>query len=386
MQAFKLYYKIILRGAIYSLLMYFTVFCVFAILFNSLNNPQDKMNFSLYKTPTAIINQDNTDFSKDLSEYIKKNSKYVDLKSEDEITDSLFFRETEVAIIIPEGFSKSFLKGGNAELTYRAVPDSTSSQFMTMMIDSYLNTFKFYSEGNPNLSYSDIQKNVLTDLGKKAEIKTMGKASVNNLSHSNYFFNFSGYAFLGMLIFGISMIMSTINKLEIRRRNNCSPKKSLSFSVELILGNLTLSLIVWALFLIISMILYPSEMLCMNGIMYALNSLCFILVAMSISFLTGNITNKTAITALTNVISLGGAFLGGCFVPQSLLSSSVLKFAVVNPVFWFVKANDIIGNTSEFTGSINSDIFSYMGIQLCFALAFIAISLVYTKYKKTSTT
>ena len=126
-------------------------------------------------------------------------------------------------------------------------------------------------------------------------------------------------------------------------------------------------------------------MLSQGGLLYALNSLVFVIIALSIGFLLGNICDSKIISPISTVISLGCAFLGGSFVPQEVLGENVLKIARIIPSYWFVKANDTIAETGVFTSGALKEIFGYMGIQLCFAAAFLAVALVVIKRKRTAT-
>ena len=86
---------------------------------------------------------------------------------------------------------------------------------------------------------------------------------------------------------------------------------------------------------------------------------------------------------MINVIALGTCFLGGSFVPQEFLSESVKVTAIVNPVYWFVKANNIINSISSYTFKNLKTAFVCMGIEIIFALVFLSITLIIVKHKRT---
>ena len=385
MHTFKLYFKIISRGLIWSFLMYFGIFSLFAVIFNNTGGREKSYEFSLYKCDTAVINYDDSKLSDSLEEYIKERSSVNDnIKSKEDIKDAIFFRQIDIAIIIPENFSEDFLNGKNPELKTEAVPDSPSSHLMSLMMNSYLNTYKLYYEGNSGFSEDEIISHVKTDLSKESEMNILNESSKGNLSGVNFFFNFSAYVFLAVLILCISSIMAIFNELNLRRRCICSPTKEIRLSTEYFAGNLVISLAVWFIFCVYAAILYPEQMLSQGGLLYALNSLAFVMIALSLGFLLGNICSPKIINPISTVISLGCAFLGGSFVPQELLGENVLKIARMIPSYWFVRANDTIAETGVFTSDALKEIFGYMGIQLCFAAAFLAAALVIIKRKRTA--
>ena len=71
-----------------------------------------------------------------------------------------------------------------------------------------------------------------------------------------------------------------------------------------------------------------SELISVNGLLWSVNMLIIAVVGLSMSFLIGSLVkNRSAQSAVANTVGLGLAFLSGCFVPQSLLSNSVLSVA-----------------------------------------------------------
>ncbi|HNZ63166.1 MAG TPA: ABC transporter permease [Bacillota bacterium] len=69
---------------------------------------------------------------------------------------------------------------------------------------------------------------------------------------------------------------------------------------------------------------------------FAVFSIC----VLAMSFLLANITrSRAAITAISSVLSLGLAFLSGAFVPQELVSDTVLNMSKAFPLYYFIHAN-----------------------------------------------
>jgi ABC-2 type transport system permease protein len=79
---------------------------------------------------------------------------------------------------------------------------------------------------------------------------------------------------------------------------------------------------------------------------------------------------------------LGTSFISGVFVPQELLSDTVLRVASFTPNYWFVKSNITISGLDNITAKTVTPIFYNMLIVLGFAVAALAIALVITKQKR----
>jgi hypothetical protein len=72
----------------------------------------------------------------------------------------------------------------------------------------------------------------------------------------------------------------------------------------------------------------------------ALNYSAYVLCVLSIGNIVMNLTrNRAAISAISTVFSLGLSFISGAFVPQELVSESVLNVSKVFPMYYFIRAN-----------------------------------------------
>ena len=100
------------------------------------------------------------------------------------------------------------------------------------------------------------------------------------------------------------------------------------------------------------------------------------------SFIVGVLVEKeTIVSAVTNVISLGMCFVCGVFVSMSMLSEGVRKAAHFLPVYWYETVNEIIGNNVQFTAAQSAAVWGGIGIQVIFAVFFLSVGLVASKYK-----
>ncbi len=72
----------------------------------------------------------------------------------------------------------------------------------------------------------------------------------------------------------------------------------------------------------------------------AVNYFAFALCVLAIGHIVANLTrNRAAISAISTVISLGLSFISGAFLPQELVSESVLKVSKAFPMYYFIRAN-----------------------------------------------
>ena len=150
------------------------------------------------------------------------------------------------------------------------------------------------------------------------------------------------------------MIMVSFNEEKIKRRNLVSPVSYKSMNRQLMLGNYTVGLAIWLLYVGFSFILYKDAMLTMNGLFLVLNSLVLMIFIQAFSFMIAKFTsNREILSGVGNLFGMGSSFICGAFVPQSMLSPFVLSLAKFLPSYWFIKANNEIIKLTDFSfGSI----------------------------------
>jgi len=387
MQVYKAFFKIISKN-LSQIIIYFVVFISIIIILSNSNPNSVSTDFTEAKVNIAFINYDTGSKIVDgLRTHITQNANIIDIPDDTQnLQDALFFREVEYILRIPKGFTERLLSGSPMQIEKTIVPNSTSGIYIDNIINKYLNTVRLYNSSIEGLTEEELISYVENDLSKKTEVNV--KASVDDTSvieKRTYFFNYMAYVLFSVLILGISSVMMVFNNTDLKRRNLCSPVKLRDMNFQLILGNLSYAVISWFVLILVSFIMFGKYMFTTQGLLLLLNSFIFTLAALSISFLIGNsIKSKNAISAASNVFSLGSCFISGVFVPQSLMSDTVLKIASFTPSYWFVKSNNIISSLDNINFANLIPVFINMIIVIGFAVAVLAVSLVVIKQKRIS--
>jgi ABC-2 type transport system permease protein len=385
MQVFKLCLQVFKKN-IPVMMIYFGVFLAVSVLVASATRTNVEQGFRQSKSAIAIISEDQSPLIEGLKESLSNVTTLVDLPDENSaIQDALFFRKVEYVLRIPAGFTESFMKGEEVYLEKTTIPNSVDAIYMNLHIDQYLRIAKIYLlEGDVELL--TLKKNILKDMALTAEVELAESDDAGNKQPTSiFFYNYMGYGIFSVLILGISTILLVFNKTDIRRRNSCSPIKVSSMNIQLLVANVVFSLISWAIFVGVCMILNPAFIFTVSNGLLLLNSLVFTLCATSISFFIGMLVkHREAISAISNVVALGSSFISGVFVPQELLSSFVLKLASFTPTYWYIRGNNLIGQASRLNEGHLRSLFGYMGVVLGFTIAFVALALVVGKQKQLS--
>ncbi len=383
MTVFSAYFKIIRRN-IGTLIIYVFVFIgVSMIITGELRNRSNAV-FAETRTNIAVINQDGGQaLAAGLADYLGKNARLVAVNDSDQaIQDALFYGNIEYGLRIPAGFSESLLSGKNdVPLQKVAASQVDTSVSMDLLVQRYLHLARLHAQGRPSVSPEDIVSAVSKDVEQRADVKMNLYGSSTQTNDLSHYFRYLAYCILAIMILGVTSFMITLNDADLSNRNLCSPVRPLQMNLQLVLGNGTFALVVWAFCCAVSFLVYGSLPGNIGTLLLCVNALVITLVALSIAFLAGKFIRDHGVqSAVANIASLGLSFLSGVFVDQALLGEGVLRIMRFQPVYWYVKAVDDIRNLTDFSFSSVSGVINAMLIQLGFAVAIFLVALALSKH------
>ncbi len=183
---------------------------------------------------------------------------------------------------------------------------------------------------------------------------------------------FSSLAYILLLISTtlVPLINQSFSETAIRARSTLAPYPARSRAVEMMLGS---GLVVFGTATVLLLVSLPVTGQTLRPAGLLLNLLVFTLAVLTLSHLLSSlIRKKTAITAVSTVLSLGMAFLSGAFIPQPVMGQVPLILARGFPLYYFIHANHQLGSLSGMTADLL--------IQLAFALSFFLVSLLIQRY------
>lgn len=386
MPVFKAYFKV-LRKALPGMLLYLAVYMALSVFF-TLAAPAASEQFQPARLRVAVINRDDdSPLAAGLTAYLAGTHQLVSYPDDPEqLQDALFYRDLEYIVIIPDGFEAGYLVGNDIALQTVVVPGSTSSHYVDLQIDKYLNTLKLHQQFGRHHSWAELQAAVEKDLANKTPVTVHNASGAADKPGFVYYFGYLAYSLVAIVMLGVSTIMLAFNKPDVQNRMSCGPLAVRKINLQLAAGHAIFALCTWAVMMLLGCALYGSSMLSSELFgWFAANSLVFTAVCVSIGLLVGSlIKNHNAQNAAVNVITLGMSFVCGVFVPQSMLTPSVLAFAKFLPSYWYVRAHDTISATLVLPMADKGPIYGPILIQLGFAAAIFAVTLFLSKERRVS--
>ena len=322
MTVYKTFFKVVNK---YKFLI--IIYTAMLILFAGFNmqTSQNSTNFVAEKPDVLIINNDKEQkLSKNLVEYIEKNSNIVDIENDEEArNDALFYRDVSYIIYIPENYSKDFLNGLNPEINIKSAGDAGSS-YAEMMLTRYIKVANIYQKELQN--EDELIKTINETLEKEAETEITSKLDTDNLTRAAFYYNFMNYSILAGCVYVICIIISSFREEKIRKRTVISSMNYKKFNRQLLVSNGALAFILWLLYVVLSFILIGDIMFTTHGLILIANSFIFSVCSLTIAFLIANlINNKNAINGIINVVALRFKLFMWCFCASRMVARHYIK-------------------------------------------------------------
>lgn len=377
MTVFKTFLKVLNKYKVPVIL--YTILLVFFGGFN-LSTNDTSTNFVESKPDILIINNDeNLGITKNLIEYMERNSNIVDINNnEDAINDAVFYRDVNYVIYIPKNYRVDYLNGLDPAIEIKSTGDYLSS-VASMTLNRYLKISNIYRSNDEELMIKEIN----STLELETEVIVTSKLDTNQLSKSTFYYNFMNYNILAGSVYVICMVLSSFRLQTVHKRTVISSMDYKKYNRQLLLSNSLLLFVLWIIYVLLSIILIGEVMLSIHGLIYIINSLVFSIVALTLAFLISNlVNNKDAINGIINVVALGSSFLCGAFVPMEFLPNAVVSIAHVLPSYWYIKSNEIIKNLEVINFESLKPIIINMGVMLVFALIFVILANIISNKKR----
>ena len=379
MTVFKAFWKVIkkYKGTI-------ILYTVMLVLFGGLNMTSNNISTTFVdsKPDILIINNDEeVGLTKNLVDYLRSNANVIDVeKDEDSINDSLFYREVNYVIYIPENYREDILNGLDPEIEIKTTGDYEAG-LAEILLSRYLKVQNIYSDSidDENELISLINEN----MNIKTNVELMSKVDTTKTSKITRYFNFASYSIMAVVIYIICLVLSSFREKNVNKRNIVSSMNYKKQNRLILYASISYGVIIFILYVLLGIIILGTDILSLRGFIYILNTLLFTFCSLTIAlFISTAINNKNAINGIVNVVALGSAFLCGAFVPAQWLPKSVLAFAHILPSYWYINSNDLLANLEVINITTLNRVFVNMGVVVGFSLLFTVLNNIVSKKKR----
>ncbi len=383
MTVFRCQMKIARRN-IGTIIMYFAIFIGISIAIQKSETASNKSVgvFSDYALKLGVVDRDNSDVSEGIIKFLSK-AHEVNVLEDDigVLRESLYYLESDVIIQFPKGLKENL----GTEYVKIDITEETSNNnyymYIQSQINDVINCIKTYMAAGYSAEEA-LEKLSLQEDSKVSLIDVNGNGG--EVPAYSYMFRFFPYICIAILGSVIGLMFMCIRKKDIRKRMEASAISLKRQNFENILACIFIGVIIWAAFLIVIVMFNGKEIIGdENFIYYILNSFAMMIIALSMAFVVGMIANSPErVNIIVTPLSLSICFLGGVFVPLSVLNDTVRKIAKFVPAYWYEEINNNLANYASLPNDIVWKVWCGIGIQFLFAAAFLGSALAISKYKK----
>lgn len=371
MTVFKTFWKIVnkYKGTI-------ILYTVMLISFGGINLTSNDTTTTFTSTlpNIAIVNNDQKSvLTNNLISYLSENSKVVDIENDEEkINDALFYRDVSYVVYIPKNYTNDVLKGMNPTIDIKSTNDYTSS-LEEMMLTDYLNLQNTYLKLTTD--QTKLTNYINDTLKDKSEVVLTSKVDTKSLSKVSRYFNFASYSILAVVIFIITLVLTSFKEKTVNKRIVVSSMNYKKHNGLILKSSLLYALIVWVLFSLLAIILLGKSVLNIRGLLLILNTLIFTLQALTFALLISSlVNNKDAIGGIVNVVALGSAFLCGAFIPSMYLPEKVVSISHIFPAYYYNNSNDLVTSLEVINLTTLKPFIANIMMMLVFMLVFIVLN------------
>lgn len=379
MTVFKTFWKIVnkYKGTI-------ILYTVMLISFGGINLVSNDTTTTFTSTlpNIAIVNNDQKSvLTNNLISYLSENSKVVDIENDEEkINDALFYRDVSYVVYIPKNYTNDVLKGMTPTIDIKSTNDYTSS-LEEMMLTDYLNLQNTYLKLTTD--QAKLTNYINDTLKDKSEVVLTSKVDTKSLSKVSRYFNFASYSILAVVIFIITLVLTSFKEKTVNKRIVVSSMNYKKHSGLILKSSLLYALIVWVLFSLLAIILLGKSLLNIRGLLLILNTLIFTLQALTFALLISSlVNNKDAIGGIVNVVALGSAFLCGAFIPSMYLPEKVVSISHIFPAYYYNNSNDLVTSLEVINLTTLKPFITNIMMMLVFMLVFIVLNNFVIKNKR----
>jgi len=370
-----------------TFLVYFLIFIGLSLVISTLTADTFSPDFSAMEPNFTVINRDgDSPLTGGLISHLRENGSEIIIDDDkNALQDAIFFRATDYIVFIPQGFRVRFLSGDPPILETVKTTDTALGYYADSLVNQYLNQARIYLAAGGGQSEEALVSAILDDLSLEAVAEKKQFGIIVPINQNFLMYNqLQCYILLVLVILCVTNITMIFRRPDLRMRNLCSPLKPRSMTGQQILGSALLSIFAWLLMTVIGLILYGADMDAVDKRVLGLimlNTFIFTIMALALAALSGTfVRSPNSQNAVANILTLGLCFLGGVFVPASMLGEGILSVARFLPTYWNVTALEKISTLTSFEAGVMQPIWQAMLIQLAFAAAFFCVTLVLSKH------
>lgn len=385
MQLFNTYFKFVYRKKS-LILTYVLIFSGLSIAMMVVQNKSGGAeSYVQKKVDIAIVDRDQSAVSKALTKYLEGQNTRKKIKDdEDSFKNELYWRNVNYILVIPDGFEQDVMQGKQNVLSAKKVRDAVETAYVEEEIGSFLNLYTLYL--NVGYSTENAVKKTKHDLAQKVSV-TLEKRNDGRSERKNVgalYYQYLPYVMISVGILIVAAILVIFYQEDVKKRCICSSTSLKEQNKQLIFASLFSCFFLTAFFYLLGLVVTKGKLIGqVHFWFYGINAFCFMLVVLALSFLLANMVHtENGINGCSNVLSLALCFLGGIFVPYSIMPDAVVKAAHFIPTYWYTMALEEVAYMTKVTPEFLREFSMDVLVEVVFAFTMLSAGLLLSKRRR----
>ena len=395
MSTFKTALRMALAHPLYLLI--YTVFISLMGVFIAASvswNSSQLTEYKPYDTNVIVVDRDNSDLSRALTKHLGSRFHLVTGVGDDmyDLADALAKSNSakgsaDCVFFIPEGFEDDLVAAARAGEDLPKLDVTYGSGTMAAALSSaeasrWVSLAGTAAALEPAASDGDVAKAAEHAAAKRAEVQ-IEQVKVDSTAAATLesYFNFGAYAIISSVIVSVGLVFSGMNEPERVRRMEAGPLSERQRSLAVFAAAAVLTVCIWFVSSMMGVVGFAGAVAEVAEV--GVGRVCLALAAtfalactpLAVGFALSSLgAREELLNGVGNLLGLLMTFLGGAWMPLSMMGSAVQTVAHFVPTFW---VNDAIGKAlaSDLTSTVLGDIACDLGVTVLFAAAIAAVGL-----------
>ena len=385
-------FKGYLLGAVRQRAVIILYIAIFLILGVVMTQSMDGSAAGVYEQKSinmAVIDRDHTALSEGLANFLDETQTLTDLPDDISVLqEELYYGNIQYVLVIPEGFEEKLISAVNENDTEQGTkgllegtgrPGSVQNYYIRSLAESWVSEALVYL--NAGFSEEETSEHIIDSGRTDTQVTVLeGNREMSKVAGT---FQYLPYILIALSCYVIGFVMLDHQRMEMIRRIQVSPVSSVQRTAETLFAIAAIGAFFFCISFIMVWLMNTGTFFDEpNRGFYALNVICILAVALSIAFLVVNVASTAnGVNGLANVLALGMSFLGGVFIPVSMLSNGVRNAVRFLPVYWYEQNNELLGTHAVLDETLTGRLYEGFAYQLIFSAVVFALAIIIYKAK-----
>lgn len=348
MQVFKCAMRIVRQNLIY-LLIYVVGLSFMGVAMTASLGIGNIEGFERADLDYAVVDRDGSEVSEAIADFMAVYGNPIEVADEkSELQDAVAKGEVEYVLVIPDGYGAAFERatGSSEELPRMEATYSYLASTGIMLdanLDNYAGMLSTYMA--MGMDVDEASEHALDAMADQASV-SMLEAQEEGPSPETFSFylQFSMYGLFASVIACLGIVISTMRKDDVRRRQMCAPVSSVGSNAQIALASLIVVVFAAAYVFLLGLAVFWDSAMSAGPealALMALSLLVFSLVPLGVAFMAGMLGVSAAMAnAIGNIMGLVVSFMGGAWIPLEMVGEPVRIAAMFLPGLWYTSSLD----------------------------------------------